>query len=194
MPARESGARVLRRRVHYALAALALVMAMPLVSRAGGSAVSTDVTLLGDADGTGCAAWIQPAGALSFGALSPSQPDGDHVLFREITLRVVNGRDVDTSACTVTAGGASFMADGLELRSIHTLMLAQSPSSTVLVRLVPGVNEMARGESQAVLISSPATGGCAVITASLHTEGLPAFPFDTRVTGTLTLTLSDVAP
>jgi hypothetical protein len=184
---------VLRRHLQYALTTLALVMAMPLASLAG-SAVSTDVTLLGDVDGTGCAAWMQPAGAISFGARSSLRPDGDHVLSREIALRVVNGRDVDTSACTVTVGGASFMSDGYELRSIRTLMLAQAPTSDVPVRLAPQVNEMARGALQAVLISSPRTGGCARVIASLNTEGFPAFPFDTRVIGTLTLTLSDVAP
>jgi hypothetical protein len=185
---------VFRRRLQYALSTLILVMATPLASLADSSAVSTEATLLGDADGTGCAVWVQPAGEIAFGALVPLRLDGSSPLSRELALQVVNGRDVDTSACTVTAGGASFMANGFELRSIHTLMLAPSPVSGVPTRLVPQVNEIAQGELQAMLISSPQTGECAVVTASLTTEGLPALPFNTRVIGTLTLTLSGVTP
>jgi hypothetical protein len=118
----------------------------------------------------------------------------DRLVSREFSLRVVNGRDVSPSSCRVTVGGASFVQTEKTESSIHALKLTQSHSSIVPVRLVPQVNEMAIGELQSVLVQSPPFGGCAIVIATLDTTSIPVLPAGAVILGTLTLTMSDVAP
>lgn len=175
-----------------ALCAIALLAAVPSTARSEGTAtIPASVTLEGDANGPGCAIWLEPAEPVRFGV--PASPE-DPVVSREFSLRVVNGQKVVTTSCAVTTGGASFQWKEAPVRSIHTVKLAQSAESAIPVLLVPQVKEMAESELQSVLVQSPATGGCAVVTVTLDTAGLPALPRDAVVTGTLTLTVSDVAP
>lgn len=176
------------------LSALVLVLTIPSASFAGSSVVSTNVTLLGDTNGTGCAVWVQPAEPIVFGTASALRRSTARFVSRTLGLRVVNGRDVATDRCMITIGGSSFVAGDIEARSIHLLKLSQSPASTAPVHLVPRVNEMALGELQSILVLSPSHGACAVVDLALDTEGIPTLLSDEPVIGTLTFTLSNAAP
>jgi hypothetical protein len=191
----ESGAGVLRHRLIQSLCAFVLLMAAPSVALAEGTTVSnTDVTLQGDANGTGCAIWLEPAEPIRFGALAPPTSAEIYSVSQKFSLRVVNGKDVWPSTCTVTTGGAPFVWNGAEALAIHEVKLAQSPSSTVSVLLVPQVNAMASGELQSVLVKSPTFGGRAIVVAVLDISLIPELPVDAAIVGTLTFTMSDIAP
>lgn len=155
---------------------------------------TTDVTLQGDANGTGCAIWLEPAEPIRFGVLVPPIRSEDRLVSREFSLRVVNGQAVATSSCVVTTGGASFQWNELEVRSVHALKLSKSPTSGLSVRQVPQVNEMADGELQSILVQSPSASGCAIVLATLDLSSLGLLRADAIVRGTLTLTMSDTAP
>jgi hypothetical protein len=185
---------VFRRYLKHTLSALILVMTAPVASLADSSGITTSVILSGDANGTGCAVWVASSIPISFGELSSLDIAHDRFVSQALNLRIVNGQDVTPSSCTVTVGGSSFMASATERRSIHMLKLSQSPASTVPVLLVPQVNEMALGELQSTLVQAPQPGGCVVVTATLDIPRLPVLASNELATGTVTLTLSGVAP
>jgi hypothetical protein len=191
----ESGAGVSRHRLIQALCAFILLMIAPSASLAQDSTVSsTSVTLQGDADGTGCAIWLEPAQPVRYGDLKPPVRPEDRAISQEFSLRVVNGRAVSPSSCVVTAGGSAFTSTGNEVLSIHALKLEQSLSSGVSVRLVPQLNDITRGELQSILVQSPEFGGCAIVAAILDTTSIPVLPDHAVIVGTVTLTMSDIAP
>ncbi len=152
---------------------------------------TTSVTLQASSTATGCAIWFEPARPVRFGRLTPPF---DSPVTQTFSLRVINGQAIVPAHCAVTVGGSSFRHDGIELRTIHSVKLEQATGATAPVELVPRVNAMALGELQAVLVQSPPASGCAIVLVTLDPARLPRLPADAVVTGTLTLTLSDIAP
>lgn len=181
-----------RYRVIQTLCAVILLMTLSSAWVAADTTTgTTDVMLQGNPAATGCAIWFEPAQPIRFGRLTPPF---DSPITRTFSLRVVNGHSVVPAYCAVTVGGSSLLRDGIELRSIHNIKLEQAIGATAPVRLVPRVNAMAFGELQAVLVQSPPASACAVVLVTLDPAGIPRLPADAVITGTLTLTLSDIAP
>lgn len=170
------------------------MMAVPSAVLAEGSVLITSVTLQGDANGTGCAIWLEPAQPIRFGVLKPPARAEDQLVSQQFSLRIVNGRDVSTSSCVVTAGGASFRWNDAEVLPIHTAKLSQAAGSSSSTLLVPQVNVMAEDEPQSILVKSPRASGCAIVIATIDLSSLAVLPTDAIVLGTLTLTMSNTAP
>lgn len=183
---------MVRHRLIQACCAVILLMTLSSVWVAADTTTgTTSVTLQASSTATGCAIWFEPAKPIRFGRLAPPF---DGPIVQTFSLRVVNGQAIVPAHCAVTVGGSSFLFEGIEQLSIHRIKLEQAAEATVPVRLVPRVNAMALGELQSVLVQSPSAGGCAIVLVTLDPTGLPRLPADAAVTGTLTLTLSDIAP
>jgi hypothetical protein len=189
---RESGVSVVRHRLIQACCAVIVLVTLSSAWVAADTTTgTTSVTLQASNTATGCAIWFEPAEPIRFGRLVPPF-DGPSV--QTFSLRVVNGQAIVPAHCAVTVGGSSFLLNGIEQRSIHHIKLEQAAGATASVKLVPRVSEMALGELQAVLVHSPSASGWAVVLVTLDPAGLPRLPADAVVIGTITLTLSDIAP